>query len=473
MSQEPPEHPELPEPILRALSLVEADGDLGAVREILARAIGAGDVATASAILSALRAPDRVDVFERFGLDQQSFLIAEMDDEEAADILEELDDEDAAEVAGTLEPRTLASIIDLMASDEAADVLGDLTTEQAERTLFEMDDAAEVEVRSLLRYGDETAGGRMMAEFVALRAEENVAESIERLREMAPDEEATYYLYVVDDNGRLSGIVSLRQLVVSRPKQKIADLMKGDVIAVAAESDQEDAARLMARYDLLALPVLDEAGRLVGVITHDDLVDVLEKEATEDMYRLVGLQEDERQDDSILRSVRLRLPWLALNLGMQLTLVTALLGFESTLERLAALSILFPLVTGQGGNVGAQAMTFVVRSIALGEVERSSQMRLIGKEVALGLINGLAIGVLAGVIAYFVVGQPGLSLRVAFVMFAAMAMNLTAGGLVGVVIPLGLKRLGFDPAVGSSVFVTTLTDTLGVILFLGLFRLTI
>ncbi|MCB0216673.1 MAG: magnesium transporter [Chloroflexi bacterium] len=451
----------------------EETGDLSQVRSLVASAIEAGDVATVSAILTRLRAPDRVDVFESFDLGQQSYLMTEMDDGEAADILEELDDEDAAEVAATLHPLVLAPIIDLMATDEAADILGDLSSEQAEQTLAEMDDAAEGEVRTLMGYDDETAGGRMIAEFVALHAEETVAESIERLRAMEPDEETTYYLYVVDAAGRLAGILSLRQLVVAKARQRIGDLMAPDVLSVSADADQEEAARLMARYDLLALPVVDQEGRLLGVITHDDLVDVLEEEATEDMYRLVGLQEEERQEDSIGLSVRRRLPWLAINLGTQLLLVTALVGFEATLDRLAALSILFPLVTGQGGNVGAQAMTFVVRSIALGEIERGSQLRLLVKEATLGLINGMAIGLLAGLIAFVVVRDPQLALRVAGVMFLAMAMNLTAGGLAGVAIPLGLRRLGIDPAVASSVFVTTVTDTLGVIFFLGLFNLVV
>ncbi len=463
-------NPELPEEVLRAIAEVEDAGQLEPLRELVAQAVEAGDVESVTAILSSLRPPDRVDLFESFDLAQQSYLIAEMDDEEAADILEELDDEDAAEVAALLDPAILAPIIDRMATDEAADVLGDLSDEQAEQTMAEMDDLAEGDVRPLLRYEDDTAGGRMMAEFVALRAGETVDRSIERLREMEPDEETTYYLYVVDEASRLVGIVSLRQLVVARGSQRIEQLMKPDVLSVPAEADQEEAARLMARYDLLALPVVDARGRLVGVITHDDLVDVLEEEATEDMYRLVGLQE-QRREDSIGRSVRLRLPWLTLNLGMQLTLVMALSVFEPTLERLAALSILFPLVTGQGGNVGAQAMTFVVRSIALGEIERGSQLRLLGKEVALGLLNGLAVGLLAGVIAFFVARDSGLAGLVAAVMLAAMALNLTAGGLIGVVVPLTLRRFGFDPAVASSVFVTTMTDTLGVILFLGLFQL--
>ena len=207
---------------------------------------------------------------------------------------------------------------------------------------------------------------------------------------------------------------------------------------------------------------------MVGLITHDDLVDVLSEEATEDMYRLVGLDEAERPLDPIPTAVRKRLPWLALNLAMQLTLVAALTGFRSTIDRVVALAVLFPLITAQGGNVGAQAMTIVVRLLALGEFDRAAVRRLLGKEMAVGLINGLAVGVLAGGIAVVVAG-PQQALVVGLAMVAAMTLNLTVGGLIGSGVPLLLHRMGFDPAVASSVFVTTLTDTLGVLLFLGLY----
>ena len=437
----------------------------------ISRALADDDIDRVTQELAALRPPDRVDIFEYFGLDQQRYLIAEMDDAEAAAILDELSDEDAAGVAVALAPKTLAPIVDRMATDEAGDLIGDLPKDQAEKILSEMDDSAEAYVRALLGYADDTAGGRMVLDFIALQVGETVAESIDRLRAESPSQDATYYLYVVDDEGRLVGIVSLRQLVVAQAEWRLDQLMSGDVIAIPAEADQESAARLMARYDLLALPVLDAEHRLIGVITHDDLVDVLEEEATEDMYRLVGLQQQEQRADSLVFSVRKRLPWLALNLGMQLTLVFALMGFETTLNKLAALAILFPLVTGQGGNVGAQAMTFIVRSMALGEIDRDNRMKVLGREVALGLVNGLAIGVMAGLIALLVMGDHQEALLVAIVMFSAMALNLTAGGLIGVLVPLTLRRYGFDPAVASSVFVTTMTDTLGVILFLGLYGL--
>ncbi len=437
---------------------------------IVAEAISRGDIETVSAVLDALRAPDRVDVFETLDIEDQRRIIDEITNAAAADILEELSDADAAEVAEGMTVAQLAPILDEMESDEAADVLRDLAPQRARELLFAMDDAAEAEVRTLLDYQDETAGGRMTRDFVSLRATETVDESIERLRALAPSVETTYYLYVQDSDDRLVGIASLRQLIVSNGHSRLGDLMSTDVIQVEASADQEAAARLMARYDLLALPVVDGDRRLIGIITHDDLVDVLEEEATEDMYRLVGLDQAERPIDPVSLGVRKRLPWLALNLLMQLALVMALVGFRTTIEKVATLAILFPLVTGQGGNVGAQTMTIVVRLLALGEIDRQMMRRLLGKEIGVGLVNGVAIGLMAGVIALIVARFPVETAGViAAAMVTSMALNLTAGAVVGVVVPLTLDRLGFDPAVASSVFVTAITDTLGVLLFIGLY----
>jgi magnesium transporter len=274
----------------------------------------------------------------------------------------------------------------------------------------------------------------------------------------------------VDKAGRLVGVVSLRELVISPLERRIGDIMYTDVILVRADEDQESAARLMARYDLLALPVVDPEDRLIGVITHDDLVDVLEEEATEDMYRLVGVNESQRADDPVGVSVRRRLPWLLLNLGPQLVLVGALKFFEPTIARVAALAVLFPLVTGQGGNVGSQTTTIIVRSLALGEIEHR-QLRLLAKESAIGLVNGLTVGIAAGIIAYLVTAESSISALIAGTMVLAMTLNLAAGALVGTLVPLTLRRAGLDPAVASSVFVTTATDTMGVVFFLGLFVL--
>lgn len=444
--------------------------DHEAIAYQVALALAADDMAAITEILDALLPPDRVDVFEILPIEEQRRLIERMGNDAAAEILDELSDEDAAEVATGLSARELAPILDLMEPDEAADVLLDLSQAQVDDLLWAMDDSAEAEVRTLLSYDDETAGGRMTRDFVALSAGETVAEAIERLRTMAADQEAAYYLYVVDDETRLVGIVSLRQLIVARPNRRIDALMLRDVLRVTVDDDQEVAARLMARYDLMALPVIDEIGRLAGVITHDDLVDVLEDEATEDMYRLVGLDEDDRPIAPVIESVRSRLPWLAFNLVTQLAIVSVLKGFETTLAQVTALAILLPLVTGQGGNVGTQTMTLVVRSLALGRIDRRTTQRLLRKEVTVGIVNGVAVGGLATIVALFVAGPANAPL-IAGAIFLSMTVNLAAGGLAGVAVPLALHRFGIDPAIASAAFVTTVTDTFGALSFLGIFNL--
>lgn len=458
-----------------AVKLAAESGDMDEAYRLVAAALEARDIETVAASLTALRPPDRVDVFENFDLDDQRQIIDELGDEEAAEILEELDDEEAAEVAEGLSTEQLAPILDLMETDEAADLLNDLPPAQMAELLEGMDDAAEAEVRPLLEHMDDTAGGRMTRDFVALSADDTVKASIRRLRALEPGEEAAYYLYVQDADQRLAGIVSLRQIIVAPPKTRIGDIMHPDVIRTHVGDDQEDAAQLMQRYDLLALPVVDDANRLVGVITHDDLVDVLAEEATEDMYKMVGLDVDERPDDGVWTSVRNRLPWLALNLATQLLLIAVLASFQQTMKSVVILGVLFPLVTGNGGNVGAQTTTLVVRSLALGEIDKRLVGRLLFKEVSQGLLNGMAIGVLAGLVALvinaFFAVSPISPLLLGGAVFLAMALNLAAGGFAGVVMPLALERLGIDPAVASAVFVTTVTDTMGSLLFFGIFNL--
>lgn len=461
---------ELEEEVLNGPGPRMTDPDLERVVAAVRDAWEADDHETVAAILAALHLADRADVFEAFDVEEQRSLLRQMSDEEAAHILEELEDDYAAELAALIDPGRLAPIMDAMESDEAADVLGDLDLTHVEPTLRAMDDEEEAEVRSLLGFPDESAGGRMVVDFIALQAADTVGEALAHLRRESAELEWAYYLYAVDRDGYLVGVVSLRELVLAEANERIGDIMYTDVICVNAEDDQETAARLMARYDLMALPVVDSDCRLVGVITHDDLVDVLEAEATEDMYLMVGVGEEPRPSDRFAISVGRRLPWLVVNLGAQLALVAVLKFFEPTIARVAALAVLFPLVTGQGGNVGAQTTTIVVRSIALGQVDRR-ELQLLAREAAIGLANGLVVGLLAGIVAFFATTQPELALSIAGTMFLAMTLNLAAGAIAGTLVPLALRRMGLDPAIASAVFVTTFTDTMGVILFLGLFVL--
>ena len=455
--------------VTATIRAAQAGGDLDTVVDIVRGALETDQVDLLEAVLDALRPSDRADVIEALDLAEQRDVLSTIDDEAAAEVLGWMTDEDAAEVAGALEPADLAPILDQMDVDDAADVLGDLPPEQAEQALQRMDDAVGAEVRELLSYKPETAGGRMTTDFVALHASQTVGEALEQLRAEQPDPHTTYYLYVVDDRERLVGVVSLRQLVVSAPDTRVGAAMDSDVIFVTTGADQETAARTMSRHDLLVLPVVGRQGQLEGVITHDDLVEVLEQEDAEDMFRLAGITAEERPADPVPFAIRHRLPWLVTNLGTQLVLVSVLKVFQPLLNDVTVLAVLFPLVTGNGGNVGSQTTTIMVRGMALGEVERANHLRILRKEVLVGLANGAAVGVLAAIVALVFARDSALAARIAVAMFLAMVLNLAAGGTAGVLVPVALRRLGLDPAVASSVLVTTVTDTLGAFFFLGLF----
>lgn len=435
--------------------------DIDAILEQLIEALAAGRYDQAVALLEPLRPPDQASLFEDLTQEDQVELLPRLAPEDSADILEEMEEIDAAEVAALLEPESLARIVDAMEPDEAADLLGDITPEQANEILASIAEPAEV--IPLMTYPDESAGGMMTAVEFTLFVDMTVQQAIEFLRQESPDAEQFYYLFVVDHQDRLVGVVSLRQLVISSPGTRIGDIMNSDVIAILAGADREDAARLMARYDLLALPVIDEANRLVGLITYDDSFDVLEDEATEDIYRLGGVPEGQAADVRLGSAMRARLPWLALNLVTAMLSATVLSLFEGTIARVAVLAAFFPIVAGVSGSAATQTLTVTVRGLALGELSPRDALPTLGRELLLGIVNGIAIGSLIAVIALLWKGEPVLGAVVG----GATLLNMLSASLAGVLVPLLIQRLRFDPALASPILVTTTTDTLGYLFYLG------
>jgi magnesium transporter len=441
--------------------------DIDIILEQVRDALTKEDWNQAVALVEALRPPDQADVFEELPPETQDLLLPRLNPEDSADILEELTDEDAAEVAARLGPTELARILNEMEPDEVADLLGDIAPDQVAEALSALKDAEEI--RPLLKHQDDTAGGLMTSIEVLLHKDITVAEALDHLRRAAPDSETVYYLYVVDSDMRLVGVVSLRQLVVAPTTARIADLMDSDIIHTYATSDKEDAARLMARYDLLSLPVLDDEGHLLGVITHDDLVNVLEEEATEDIYRLGGLPSDQVVDVTVPSALRNRLPWLVLNLGTAMASATVLSLFQNTIAQAAVLAAFFPIVAGVSGSAGTQTLTVIVRGLALGEIQPRDGLRSLLREVLIGLTNGIVVGLLVATIALVWKKTPMLGAIVG----AATLMNMICAGIAGVLVPLGIDSLKIDPALASPVLVTTLTDSLGYLFYLGLATLLI
>jgi magnesium transporter len=426
-------------------------------------ALKTGRIGDAIAALTRLHPADRADAFSELDGAAQSTILPQLDIPATADLLEELEDEEAADVAENLSTERLADVLDEMEPDEAADVLGDLPPETAARALAEMDDAEEV--IPLLEHPDETAGGLMTTWLVTLQPEETASHAIEKLRTTELEEEGPYYLYVVDESEKLVGVVGLRDLVIATPSTRVVDFMDPEVKYATAGIDQEDVARLMARYDLSALPVVNDAGKLLGVITVDDVVDVLEEEATEDIYRLARLSDADLNIDSpVSLSVRRRLPWLLLSTLTALFASWVISNFEGIFEQVAVLAVFQSVVAGLGGNAGTQSLAIAVRAIALGEVALKDIWRTIAREIATGIIQGVSVGLFAGLGVYLWRGNPWLGL----ILGLALIGNMLVAVIVGTTIPLGLKALGQDPALASAVLVTTVTDSVGFAIFLGL-----
>jgi len=350
-----------------------------------------------------------------------------------------------------------------MEPDEAADVLGDLSPEMAARAIAEME-GAEV-VIPLLSYPDETAGGLMTTAVLSLSPHKTALEAIEILRTEIPGSDIPYYLYVVDEDKKLMGVVGLRDLIVAQPEMVVQDFMDPDVHYATTEMDQEDVAHMMVRYDLAALPVVSDDGVLWGVITHDDSMEVLEEEATEDIYRLANVSDaDLSIDSSIGLSVKRRLPWLFLSALTALFASWVITRFESVIAQVALLAAFLSVVAGLGGNTATQSLAIIVRAIALGEIEFRYAWKTILKESAIGLIDGIAVGLVVGVGVYlwtdnYIIG---------IVLCLALIVNMFVAAIVGTIVPLFLKAIGQDPALASSVVVTAITDSVGFAVFLGM-----
>lgn len=435
------------------------------------RSMPSTDIAS---LLAGMHPADSADVFEELRPEQQRDVLSTMAEASAAGVLAFLDEGTQGAVAAQLPPEKLGPILDEMAPDDAADVLAELPQGQASAALSRMAESGDAgsdsrsalhrsAIEKLLAYDEETAGGLMTPHAVTLREGATVAQALAVLRRLHPSEELTYYLYVTDHAGRLRGVVSLRQLVTAEPSTRVGAIMNAKVISVPAAADREEAAHVLTHYGLLALPTVDEEGRLVGVITADDVIGVIQEEATEDLYHLAGLDAAERMDESVLTTSRRRLQWLLINLPTALLAGMVVNRFEGTVQKVAALAVFMPIIAGMGGNAGIQTLTLIVRSMALGEIPLKDGWRILGRELLVGLINGVCFGLVLGVIGWLWKGLPWLGV----ITGTAMLANMLAAALAGTVVPLLLKRVGADPALASGVLVTTITDVTGYGCFLG------
>ncbi len=359
---------------------------------------------------------------------------------------------------------SLAKLMNIMSPDDRADLMEEVDDDFQERLLSLLLKHERQNVLKLINYPEDTAGAHMTTDYAILRPDSDVQTALEQVRLQAATKETIYYIYVVDTARHLVGLVSLRDLIVARRQSRVADIMSKQVISVRADEDIEDVATLSSRYDFLAVPVVDAEDRMLGIITFDDLYDIMADEATEDMYHLANLDTDEKVDSPLLRSVKLRVPWLLTALGSGLVAAYTVSLFAKTIHEVVALASLMTIVALLGGNAGNQSLVVVVRALALGEIKVAHDWRVLMKEAVVGLCNGAIVGLVIGSIAALWFGNPWLGL----IMWLAIVGNLVIAGLFGAMVPIVLRKLKLDPALGSSIFVTTATDVGGFFLFLGL-----
>ncbi len=416
------------------------------------------------AIINQLHPADIVQIINDLPSEYQLTLFNLLNPDIASDVLPELYDDIREAILNEIEQPQLVPIIDEMDTDDAADIISELEEDVSRDLLNKIDVEDSANIRKLLAYDEESAGGLMQTEIIAVYKTKKRDQLIEYIRENANEVENIHYVFVIDKEFHLIGILDITKLLLAKPEQTAQEIMDPDLISVNVDVDQEKVANIFRKYDIYSLPVVDDDNKLLGRITVDDIIDVIDEEASEDAYKMVGLESEDRVFTHPLSSVRKRLPWLTLNLFTAL-LVSSVVGiFEATIARLSFLAVLMPIVAGLGGNSGTQTLTVITRGIALGELTIRNTSRAIFKEVSVGLINGIIIGSCAMLIAYLLRGD----IMLGVVLGTAMVCNMFIAGFVGSMIPVVMKTLKIDPALASSVIITMLTDIGGFASFLGL-----
>jgi magnesium transporter len=411
-----------------------------------------------------LPSADGAAILENLTIERAAEVAEALDPQTAADILAEMDHDRAAGLISGMKPPEASTVLSYMDPDDRVDILEHVTTDLHDHLVDEMDAPERAEVHELEQYPPDTAGGRMTTQVTALYEHITVDNAVSSLRQMSRELEQMFYVYVINRHRELVGVLSMRDLILADPRTPLSNIMIRNVRAVQASMDQEAVAQLMRKYGYLAMPVVDHNNRLLGLITLDDVIEVLEEETTEDVQRMFGAGAEERLSSPWHFSFRSRVWWLVINLGTAF-LAGAVVGmFEGTIQQLAVLAIYMPIVAGMGGNASAQAMAVTVRGLAVGRVDRKLMRHVITREVIVGVLTGVVIALITGAVALLWQGDPMLGLVVAL----ALVINHTLACSTGAVIPFIMKRLGFDPAQSATIFATTITDVGGFFSFLGL-----
>ena len=431
----------------------------------IAELVRAGHIDAFVSAAHHLESADLADVLSSLDETERLVAVSALPPELSGDALAEMPEEEHAEdTLAALHPDQAADIVEELADDDAADLLGQMDEHTAERILAQVDSPERGEVERLLRYDEESAGGLMTTRLVTVADAATAAEAIEAIRKQSEEAEGFIQVYVTGKDGHLHGVVPLKGLVTSPPERPVREFMEDADIRVHPEEGQEHVADLMSRYNLLEVPVVDGNGRLLGRVTFDDVIDVVEAEATEDLLKFGGVSADEDLSATWTAAVRSRLPWLYVNL-LTAFMAAAVVGiFQNTIAKITVLALWMPVIAGMGGNAGTQALAVTVRRLALGLVPKGQGLEVVGKELLVGLINGIGNGVVVMIVAVIF----GLGLRFGVIVFFAMSCNLMVAGFAGAFVPILLEKFKIDPAIASSIFVTTFTDMCGFLLLLGL-----
>ena len=431
---------------------------LDATRRLIRR----GAFPNLAKLLAKSHPADIAHLFRYLDLKEQRILFNLIGDaEKSAYVLAELDHVTGAQLLEQLDKETITEVLQEMPSDDAADIIGNMPEELAEAILNIMHDEDSEEIEHLLQYGEDTAGGIMSTEIFSLGESFTVKQAIEAIQQ-AGDVEMVFFLYVVNESGQLVGVLSLRQLLTVPPTKQLSDIMIRDVLSVRTDMDQEEVARMVEKYNILAVPVVDEMNILKGIITVDDIIDVIRQEATEDIYKMAGASEEELlYGNKAFKIARLRLPWLLANLFGGVITGYLMWLFKVTLKEVIALISFIPVITGMGGNVGGQSATIMVRGFATGRIDFTMLRQVFLKELRVGVIMGIVCGATVGLVAWFWHGNAYLGMVVGLAMVVAMAVASS----MGVIAPTAFKKLGIDPAIASTPFVQTANDITGILIY--------
>jgi magnesium transporter len=433
---------------------------LDRVEELLER----GKVSELKQVLEKVPVHHLARILERLDRDDLIELFRLIDTDKAADVILELDDATLDVVLKELENERISKLVEEMDSDEAADIVAQMSPQDRAAVIARLPADDRRDLRELLKFPPDTAGGRMAVEFLRVRTTDSVEQVVRRLRRRGPDPHYSNLLFVTDRKGHFEGALAIDKLLYYSPRKKIRELVEPYPVKAFLLEDQESVVRKAEKAEVPVVPVVDEADKLRGIITVEDIIDVIREETTEDIYRSGGVSTETSLFESPVRSAGRRFPWLLVNLGTAFVAASVIGLFQDTIRSLVAVTIFLPIVAGLGGNAGSQTVVMVIRSLALGEITSSDAWRLLQRQLLTCFLLGLGAGILVGVGALIF----RLPIILAPLVFVALVINIVIGGIVGTLVPMILRRLKFDPSLASSIFLTATTDTLGFLVLLGL-----